>query len=365
MKILVFADMRSPHAQGWVAGLESIGYEVRTVGSIGDAATQAGQGVRGRFSRAKNRLPTPVGQMILTVEALVTFPKRRQRLRREAAAFRPDIVHALRVSHEGVTALSAFKKHEIPVVVSVWGIDFTVQAKSDPLLRAWMRTVLRRAHGLHVDSTDDFARALAFGLAPEAPQLFAAGNFGVEVASASGVKRELILAPRGFNSRMKTDVMMEGLSRYLATSGFSGEVVFLDAHHVAAVRDLAEHFPGVRVLAKPRVSHAEYIEYARSARVLLSPALNDGMPVTVLDAVASRCVPVVFDLPSLVDLKKVVPSMQVLRTDVTADVYAAAIETAMARSHSGKNAAMPPAYSREANKDRVASFYNEVLRRGQ
>ena len=78
-------------------------------------------------------------------------------LARVVEELRPDLVHALRIPFEGILAAAAGPR--APLLLSVWGNDFTLHADSTPWMRAATQRALARADALHAD----FPRGLRRG----------------------------------------------------------------------------------------------------------------------------------------------------------------------------------------------------------
>ncbi|PYX56511.1 MAG: hypothetical protein DMG73_15380 [Acidobacteria bacterium] len=70
---------------------------------------------------------------------------------------RPDIVHAMRLPFEGFIAAASVKN--FPLLLSVWGNDFTLFANRSRRLAALTQSALQRADGLHCDCNRDLVIA--------------------------------------------------------------------------------------------------------------------------------------------------------------------------------------------------------------
>ncbi len=83
----------------------------------------------------------------------------------------------MRIPYEGMLAANADLR--VPLVVSVWGNDFTLHAPSTPLMRLHTRRTMRAADALHADCDRDIRLARQWGLDPSKPTLVSPGNGGV------------------------------------------------------------------------------------------------------------------------------------------------------------------------------------------
>jgi len=90
----------------------------------------------------------------------------------------PDIVHAMRLPFDGFLAATALK--HVPLVLSVWGNDFTLFANQNRKLAALTNSAMQRADGLHCDCNRDLNLGLARGFAVNKPWRVFPGNGGVQ-----------------------------------------------------------------------------------------------------------------------------------------------------------------------------------------
>ncbi len=94
-----------------------------------------------------------------------------------SSAYKPDLVHALRIPYEGMLAANAGL--HVPLIVSVWGNDFTLHAPSTPLMRHHTHWTMLAADALHADCERDIRLAHEWGLDSSKPTLVSPGNGGI------------------------------------------------------------------------------------------------------------------------------------------------------------------------------------------
>src|SRR5205085_5140596 len=92
---------------------------------------------------------------------VLPFGVRRQaeQVRRLIERINPDIVHAMRIPFEGIIAANATPP-DVPLIISVWGNDFTLWAAPNPLIARQTRQALKRANALHTDCRRDMRMAI-------------------------------------------------------------------------------------------------------------------------------------------------------------------------------------------------------------
>ena len=120
----------------------------------------------------------------------------RSRLRRIVEQIGPDIVHVMRIPFEGILAAEAFWDVPVPLILSVWGIDFTLLAWETPSIARLTRLALVRADGLHPDCRRDLRLAHDLGFAANKPAAVLPGYGGVKREIFQPGPRDSALAAR-------------------------------------------------------------------------------------------------------------------------------------------------------------------------
>ena len=203
MKILFVADSRSPIALSWMKYWTKREHEVTLVSTFSaeiDLPISRVEIVPAAFSRAKSPASTssrqtrsPIwGAATLPVRLAIrhwlgplTLPKAAARLNEIIADVQPEIIHAMRIPYEGMLAATA-KKHSKgnfpPLLISVWGNDFTLHAPSSPLMRSYTRLALRAADALHADCERDIRLAQEWGFDTSRPTIVLPGGGGINMS---------------------------------------------------------------------------------------------------------------------------------------------------------------------------------------
>jgi glycosyltransferase involved in cell wall biosynthesis len=328
MRLLFVADGRSPTALNWIGYFLAQGHQVhmastfaslpderlisyqlvpvafsslKTVGSAATGKRTVGQGL---VKRSAVRLRTRARQWL----GPLTLPRAARRLRRFIDQVEPDVVHAMRIPYEGM--LAALADPATPLLVSVWGNDFTLHAPSTPLMARYTRLALRRADALHTDCRRDARLAGEWG--------FAAGKPVAVLPGAGGVQPELFYPPeesagtQGWAERERTVINPRGIRAYVRNDSFFRAVPLVLAQRpqarflcpTMAGEPQAERWLdelGIRdsVDLLPRQTRPQMAALFRSARVIVSPSTHDGTPNTLLEAMACGCLPVAGDIESL------------------------------------------------------------------
>jgi hypothetical protein len=233
-------------------------------------------------------------------------------LARIVEELQPDLVHALRIPFEGMLAAAAGPR--APLLLSVWGNDFTLHGVSTPWMRAATQRALARADALHADCRRDLRLASTWGLGPGRPTMLLPGNGGCARALPTGGPRHperrqmlpgwtsasgLILNPRGFRAYVRTDTFFLSLPRVLEAVPGADVAGVAMADDAVASRWVDRLGLQARVRLLPEQEAAGMAALFRAAHVSVSPSVHDGTPNTLLEAMACGCLPVAGDLESI------------------------------------------------------------------
>ena len=331
MRLLFIADGRSPTARNWIqywtargdkvtlastfpcdpiphlAGLEIVpvafsgrdarGADWQSAGS----ADYPPSGTSQPAPRVRDARLIELRQTIRHWLGPLTLPRDAKRLRALVERIQPDLIHALRIPYEGMLAANAGLR--VPLIVSVWGNDFTLHAPSTPLMRHHTRWTMLAADALHADCERDIRLARQWGLDPAKPTLVAPGNGGIHTdiffPPARPVEEPIIFNPRGFRAYVRNDTFFESVPLVLKEIPNARFVCASMAGQAEALNwiDKLGIEKSVELLA-PR-PHAEMAEVYRSAQILVSPSTHDGTPNTLLEGLACGCFPIAGDLDSI------------------------------------------------------------------
>jgi len=312
MRLLFVADGRSPIAQTWIRYFAQRGDEVYIASTFActlDFPVKRLDIVPVAFSsiwRPRGRSAAPT-QTLRFRSALrhwlgpLTIPSAAWRLRRLVRQINPDLIHALRIPYEGMLAASSAR--EAPLIVSVWGNDFTLHAPSTPLLKRYTRRTLEAADALHADCQRDVRLAEGLGFYPGQPTLVVPGNGGVRTdvfhRSRRPAKEPVVINPRGARAYVRNDVFFKAIPLVLERrpeARFVCASMAGDQQALRWIRSLGIH-QAVDLLEP--VPHDEMGDAFRRAQVLVSPSLHDGTPNSLLEGMACGCFPIAGDLESI------------------------------------------------------------------
>jgi glycosyltransferase involved in cell wall biosynthesis len=321
MRLLFVADGRSPIAINWMRYFVERGDEVHLASTFAcqpdldlkslDITLVAFSGAK-RSSTSKTsrpassrtvKLPVPIRVRTAIRHYLgpLTITRSAKKLRTVIDRVQPDLIHAMRIPYEGMLAADAYTG--IPLLVSVWGNDFTLHAPSTRLMRHYTRWTMQVANALHADCYRDIRLGQEWGFPAKRPTLVTPGSGGIRTdvffPPEKLVEEPVVINPRGFRAYVQNDVFFKAIplvlkeipeARFLCTSmaGESQAAQWVEELGIGHAVELLAPMP-----------HAQMAKAYRRASVLVSPSVHDGTPNTLLEGMASGCFPVAGDLESI------------------------------------------------------------------
>ena len=342
MKICFVADGRSPIARNWITHFIRPQHEVHVISSYPCTAEslsgaiveevpvafsgllavsqEEGNGSSGLNvtrssvmdvlrSKAYSKLSLAAQRWLIPVD----LQRQVQRVNRLINRISPDIVHAMRIPFEGILTAKALTPR-VPLLISVWGNDFTLWASRNSVIARQTNRALQRADALHCDCRRDLELASRNGgFDSNKPVAILPGAGGVQTSlfysgqALSSLRNELnipdgapiIFNPRGLRAYVRNDVFFKAIPQVLRQSpnavfvcaGMQGDPI--------ARRWLSQFAIHDRVRLLPSVPRERMGDLFRLASVSISPSVHDGTPNTLLEAMACGCFPVAGDIESI------------------------------------------------------------------
>ncbi|MBK8821590.1 MAG: glycosyltransferase family 4 protein [Anaerolineales bacterium] len=318
MKILFVADGRSPISQNWIRYFAQRGDEVYLASTFAcdvDFPVKRLVFTPVAFSAVKKQTTRPgsASAQTLGLRTLIrqwlgplTIPRSAQKLSEFIQEVQPDIVHALRVPYEGMLTAQAYQKlsgTKPPFLASIWGNDFTLHAPSTPLMKYYTRLTMKTVTALHADCARDIRLAHEWGLSVDKLTLVTPGNGGVRsdvfYPNPEPAKNPVIINPRGFRAYVRNEEFFKAIPLVLAKRADAKFICSSMAGVAQAIQWTKELGIEDAVQLNPQLSHAQMADVFRSAQIVVSPAIHDGTPNSLLEGMACGCFPIAGDLESI------------------------------------------------------------------
>ena len=293
MRILFVADGRSPIALNWMRYFVEGGHEVHLASTFrakpqldlaslhfvpvafsGRAGSGSGAGSAGGQGAKAGRIPLGLRTRLRQWAGPYTLERGAKQLRQIATEVQPDLVHAMRIPFEGILAGQAGLS--APLLVSVWGNDFTLHAASSPGMKRATRRATCRADALHADTKRDYKLSWEWGFDPVKPSLVVPGNGGIRSEVFKPAKAEpkgpaTVIMPRGLRAYVRNDLFFRAIPPVLERLPDARFLCPAMQGQPEAERWVRELGIGQSVELLPKLSPAEMAEAYRRSHVTVSP----------------------------------------------------------------------------------------------
>jgi glycosyltransferase involved in cell wall biosynthesis len=357
MKILFIADGRSPIALNWIKYWATRDHEVflvSTYPATPNLTLSRVDFISVAFSQTKSTPQTtsrqkksPLwGAATLKLRMGIrhwlgplTIPEAALQLNELISEIQPDLVHAMRIPYEGMLAGMAKKlnKDFPPLIISIWGNDFTLHAPSTPLMEDYTRRALHAADALHADCQRDIRLAKEWGFDSSRPSIVLPGAGGIDqsvfyppekavperrlegeaqtkddtsenrssstpplsLRFRSETDEPLVINPRGFRGYVRNDTFFKSIPLILKERPDAKFICPTMAGESQAEAWIQEFGVEESVELTPPLKREQLADTFRRAQVLVSPSTHDGTPNSLLEGMACGCFPIAGDLESI------------------------------------------------------------------
>jgi glycosyltransferase involved in cell wall biosynthesis len=342
MKLLFVADARSPISRCWIEHFVETGHDVNVISTypcppdilcgaaihhvpiafsrLSQVKHNGSTGNQGQSRRTAALASLRVGALSGLSLAMrswfspMELLRHVDKTRKLISEISPDIVHALRIPFEGILASKAVPAN-VPLLLSVWGNDFTLFAARNPLIGRQTKSALQRADALLCDCDRDLQLAFTeWGFQREKP--------GAVLPSAGGVSSPFLESNKESESMRRAQLNINdaapvifnprGFRQYVRNDIFFKAIRLVINHHPDAVflcigmleNPVAEKWVARQAVEKnvrllPMVDHDSMATLFRISDIAVSPSLHDGTPNSLLEAMACGCFPVTGAIESM------------------------------------------------------------------
>ncbi|MBC8508723.1 MAG: glycosyltransferase family 4 protein [Anaerolineales bacterium] len=324
MRILFIADGRSQIALNWMRYFVESEHEVHLVSlypgepdlefdsftyipvAFSGAVEQGSKGAGGSGSLLK-KLATPQVRTWLRHHFIPrSLPAAASQLQSLISNLQPDLIHAMRIPYEGMLAAVALSltpdAPSPPLLISVWGNDFTLHAPATRRLTKLTRQTMKFADALHTDCVRDLGLAGEWGFSNEKP--------GVVLPGAGGIQKEIffpneeaiekiVINPRGMRAYVQNETFFKAIPLILESQPNVQFICPAMQNQPEAVVWVSRLGAGKSLQLLPHLTRIQMAEAFRRSQIVLSITTHDGTPNTLLEALACGCFPIVGNIESL------------------------------------------------------------------
>ncbi len=222
----------------------------------------------------------------------------RRIIRKEIMRLRPDVIHVHQVNSYALYTLLAARGLNIPVVITAWGSDILVAPKRNRLMRKIVSYCLKKADYLTSDSSfmADEMRKIA---RPKNNIVLA--NFGIESVEMSMDKENVFYSNRLHKKLYNVDRIIRAFADFHSQPQHAGWrlVIAATGEETSQLKSLTESLEiSNAVEFVGWLSKEENARWYAKAKYWVSIPDSDATSISLLEAMAHGCIPIVSDLPA-------------------------------------------------------------------
>lgn len=213
--------------------------------------------------------------------------------------YAPSIIHIHQVNSYAYYSLIAARKSSVPKILTAWGSDILLSPKKNCLLKKMVQFNLRHADFFTSDS--EFMAEEMRSLLPKRKLDILIANFGIEVIEKDLLKENIIYSNRLHKKLYQIESVINAFKLFLENSIDKTWKLIIAAtgEETDNLKSVVEHLNlKGNVEFVGWVDQEKNIEYYSKARLFVSIPESDATSISLLEAMAYGCIPVLSDLPA-------------------------------------------------------------------
>ena len=293
MRICYLAGPKSVHARRWVKYFSEKGYDVHLICYTHHIGSSS-------LGNVKIHTIKEFHFQIRIISFLINLLLASIQIKKIIKKINPDIIHAHYVSGYGF--LSAFIRYR-PIIISAWGSDVLIVPKKSRLSKLAITYILKKADLItsvanHITDTlvelgADRKKIITFPMGVDPKQ------FNQDIKPILRNTQHVVISTRSLNPIYNVELLIRAIPfvvhkisniKFIIIGEGKQKEELLKLTKRLRVEDYTE-FLGA-------LSHDELPRYLISSEVYVSTSLSDGASVSLLEAMACGCFPVVMDIPA-------------------------------------------------------------------
>lgn len=278
-------------------------------------------------------------------------------------SFAPDIIHVQQAGTEAWLTLRASEGLNIPVIVTAWGSDVLVSPGRGSLYRKMLAYILKNGTAFTCDSA--YVASVMQGISGREDLDIEVVNFGINIDIAELPKERLIYSNRLHKKLYNLDKLLYAFKSFteeesnadwkLVMAGDGEQTHYLQS--LASDLGIDDHveFPGW----VDKTVNSDY--YSRAALYVSIPS-SDATAISLLEAMAAGCVPVLSNLPA--NHEWVIDEYNgIIVTGLSGNILQRAVDLDQKKVAAINKEIIDKKGTREVNRKKFTDLYNKMLNR--
>lgn len=219
-------------------------------------------------------------------------------IRKFVEEFKPDIIHIHEANIYALATLLAIKKFTIPVVLTAWGSEVLLLPNESNLYKRMVKYSLSNSTVLTSDSL--YMSSIMRNLVPEKQLSIVNVNYGIGILPQDTIKENLIYSNRLHDDLYRIDKIIIQFEKFIKKQNQDWNLVI--AGIGPKTNDLLELTKTLGIESNVKfvgwLNAKENAEFYNRAKIYVSIPYDDATSISLLEAMACGCIPVVSNLPA-------------------------------------------------------------------
>jgi len=313
--------------------------------------------------KKREGLPYAIHEVGFSLRSLSDLKDSPKKIAAITKRFQPDVIHIHQANSYAFYTLRGIRKLGIPVVLTAWGSDILLLPGKSFLLKQMVKYSLKHATVYTSDST--FMAEEMRRLVPSKKMDILIANFGISITPVEKPKEPVFYSNRLHKPLYRVDKIIAAFAKFLehdrkenwklVIAATGEETASLEKQCAAA--GISDRVEFVGWLDKEQ--NANW--YAR-ARYFVSIPESDATAISLLEAMASGCIPVLSDLPAN---KEWIRNGEngIIVEDVDTDFLSSVFEVDAEKADRVNKELIAAHGTKEANRQKFLSLYEKLPKR--
>lgn len=345
MKKLIIVSSDTPHVYNYLSLIEGYFDEVLLI------SNRKNPDYKGRVEVADFSLRNPLAGFFTP-----------RKIRSLIKSFAPDVVHVHQANSYAHYTFKAAQQFKAKKVLTAWGSDILLLPKVNESMRRMVCNNIQSADAVTADA--GFVAKVIKQLVPDYRNEILVANFGISMVPESRAKEKVIYSNRLHKPLYRIDKILAAFDRFAGTSlGQDWRLV------IAATGDQTESLKQIAGKSKyaDRIVFAGWVdkvanaEWYSKASVFVSVPESDATSISLLEAMAFGCIPIVSDLPANREwIQNGVNG--IVAEDLDSDFITPALALDQERVRTLNSSLIMEHGTKEANRRKFIKLYDQLLK---
>ena len=279
--------------------------------------------------------------------------------------FKPSVIHAHQANSVSYHVLKAANGSDVPVILTAWGSDVLLANSMSWLYRKMLKYNL--AHADYFTSDSLFMAAEMQKFLPEKAMDITIANFGINISVKDVPKENIIYSNRLHKKLYRIDKVIEAFAKFhRAHSSEAWKlVVAATGEETEELKRLAKSLGVENAVSFPGwVDAGTNSDYYSRAKIFVSIPESDATAISLLEAMAAGCIPVLSNLPA--NMEWVLDGVNgIIVTNTSAAFLEGAASIDHAKAAALNKEIIAKKGTKEINRKKFIELYERVMSAGK